>query len=55
MTDDHVICYCKNITVGDIKTAIKEGATTLEAIEEATGAGTICGQCNEEIEELLAE
>ena len=53
MADDKIICYCNGISLGDIKEAVKNGAKTLEDVQEATGAGTICGQCNEEIEEIL--
>ena len=32
--------------------AYKEGAKSVEAIKEVTGAGTACGACLDEIEEL---
>ena len=33
--------------------AINSGAGTIEEIQEATGAGTVCGGCISDIEELL--
>ncbi|MEA3352613.1 MAG: (2Fe-2S)-binding protein [Campylobacterota bacterium] len=42
----HVVCDCKNVTLGEIIHAIKEqGAKTLEDIEELTDAGGACGCC----------
>ena len=51
--EDEVICYCYGITKQDIIDAIKAGATTLEDIQDATGAGTACGRCNGAIESIL--
>ena len=47
------VCYCLGITNGDIKEAIKSGATTLEEIQEKTGAGVACGACLDQIEVLV--
>lgn len=47
------VCFCGGVTVGDIKTAFEGGATTVDAIKEATGAGTHCGGCVETIAEVL--
>lgn len=38
------VCVCKSISRAKIKEAIKAGATTVEAVQKATGAGL--GQCN---------
>lgn len=38
------VCICKAITRASIKTAIEEGADTLEKVQKATGAGS--GACN---------
>ncbi len=53
MNDDDIICTCYDVTVKDIKDAYANGATTLEAIEETTQAGTLCGVCIEDLESLL--
>lgn len=52
--EDNVICYCLNIRESDIVKAIENGAKTLDEIQNATGAGTACGSCIGDIEELLA-
>ena len=52
-----IIWLCKNISEETIVEAIKNGATTIEAVKEATGATTgFChgGRCKGKIEELIA-
>ncbi len=53
--EDRIICACMDISYEDIKKAIQEGAKTLEDIKEATEAGTICGMCEDEIQEVIDE
>ena len=53
MNLDKTVCYCFNITNGDIKKAIEDGARTLEEVQEKTDAGTACGACLEQIEVLV--
>lgn len=53
MDRDKVVCYCNSVTNGMIKDIIDEGANTLEEVQEATGAGTICGACLEDVENLV--
>lgn len=53
-----VICLCKNISKETIEEAIKNGATTVEAVKDATGATTgFChgGRCKAKIEALIEE
>ena len=53
---DEIICHCQGITRGQIEEAIREkGLTTVDEVSEATEAGTICGSCQDDIEEILAE
>ena len=50
-------CPCRQVTKLTIKTAIAEGADTLEKIKEKTGAMTGCckgRRCKGSIEDLLA-
>lgn len=49
------VCFCGSVTVGDIKAAVEAGNTTLEAVQEATGAGTHCGRCKEKVRELVEQ
>jgi NAD(P)H-nitrite reductase large subunit len=45
IADDEQICNCNTVSKGRICAAIREGKVTVEAIGEATCAGTGCGTC----------
>lgn len=50
------ICHCMDIDRDTIVNAIKEQQlTTVEQVQDATTAGTGCGNCIPDIEALLAE
>lgn len=53
MNLDKVVCYCLNITNGMIKDAVYAGASTLEEVQEATGAATACGACTDDVQRLV--
>lgn len=56
MDNDKEICTCMGITKGEIVKAIKEkGLKTVEEVQDATEAGTVCGGCVPDIEEILKE
>ena len=42
-----------DVTVGQIQAAIESGATTLKEVQDKTGAGTICGACLDDIQNLI--
>lgn len=50
-----IVCTCMSVTNGMIKEAVENGAETLEQVQEATGAGTVCGACLEDVERLVDE
>ncbi len=61
--DDTTVCYCNEVTLDEIKRAIKDGARSLEELQEATGActGNACedknpsgGCCETDIRKILA-
>jgi NAD(P)H-nitrite reductase large subunit len=52
---EETVCFCGSVTVGDIKAAVEAGNTTIEAVQEATGASTHCGGCKEKVEELIEQ
>lgn len=52
---EKVVCYCQNVTNGMIKDAVDAGAGTVEEVQEATGAGTVCGSCIDDIQHLVDE
>ena len=47
------ICACKQVGEITIKQAIQDGANSVSAISECTGAGTGCGSCLPEIAQIL--
>lgn len=53
MNDEEIVCTCMGVTVGAIKEAFRNGAHSVADIQNATGAGTVCGACLGEIELLL--
>ena len=58
-TADHrIVCQCRNITAGQIRDAIRRGATTVDAVKRRAGTGMgKCqgGRCTYEIAKLLEE
>ena len=50
-----IICQCMNVTDQGIENAVLEGARTLIELQQHTKLGTVCGQCKDEAERLLAE
>ena len=55
MAMNETVCHCMGVTAGEIKEAVEAGATTVEAVQEATSAGTGCGGCVDTIAELIEE
>ena len=56
MEEDIVICSCNDIYKSQIVDAIKNnGLTTVEQVGEITTAGTVCGQCLDDIQKILDE
>ena len=55
MDRDETICFCMNVTVGDIEDAIKDGCSSLEEVIEKTGASTGCGGCLDNLTALVNE
>jgi bacterioferritin-associated ferredoxin len=48
-------CICRAVTRDEISAAIDEGADTIEAVSEATRAGTGCGTCRTRIGNMISE
>ncbi len=54
MSGDTIICNCNEVYKNEILKAIEEkGCKTVEDVGEETGAGTICGGCIDDIQEIL--
>ena len=55
MAENKIICNCMNVDYMTIRMAmVNHTARTVEEIQELTGAGTGCGGCVPDIEEILA-
>jgi len=56
MAEDTLICTCNEIYKNEIVKAIKEnGLKTVEEVGDVTTAGTVCGQCQDDIQDILNE
>ena len=55
MKDEDIICTCMSVSVKDIRQAIDEGARTVQEVQDKTGAGTVCGVCNADLEQCVME
>ena len=51
--EEWVVCKCMNITDQEIEHAVLEGARTFYELQEMTKVGTGCGECEQEVKELL--
>lgn len=49
------VCVCKAVKDGEIRAAVKDGHTSLEALADKLGVGTGCGCCREYAEALIGE
>ncbi|WP_380053777.1 molybdopterin-dependent oxidoreductase [Falsihalocynthiibacter sp. SS001] len=49
------VCACMSVGKNTLRAAIAEGALTVEALGECTGAGTSCGSCKPELQALLRD
>jgi bacterioferritin-associated ferredoxin len=48
-------CICNAVTDDQVNSAIDQGAQTVEAVGDATRAGTTCGTCQDHLEDLIIE
>jgi len=54
LPDDAQICNCNGVTKGRLTLAIAGGCRSLRALCDATRAGTGCGSCKPQIEQVLS-
>jgi bacterioferritin-associated ferredoxin len=50
-----VVCVCAAVTESELLDAIRRGAARASALMACTGAGTTCGDCRDDLEELIEE
>ena len=55
MHDEDIVCTCMSVSGRDIKTAIEAGASSFQEVQDATGAGTVCGACNDVLESVVEQ
>lgn len=55
MNKDEKVCFCRNVTVGNILNAINEGASSVDSVKEATKAAAGCGRCASKVEKVTLE
>ena len=49
-----IVCVCKAVSERQIRTAVKDGATSLRDLTRELGVGTCCGKCLPEAKSTLA-
>jgi nitrite reductase (NADH) large subunit len=54
LPDTAQICNCNGVSKGRIAAAVRDGCRTLKAVCDATRAGTGCGSCKPQVQEVLA-
>lgn len=52
---DAVVCNCRGVDRGTLCRALDNGANTLQALMDRTGASTVCGSCRPLLQELVAD
>ncbi len=52
MNRDLVVCACKQVTLGTIIDAVKDGASSPDKVIKQTGAATICTGCKNKVKEI---
>ncbi|MEO8115077.1 MAG: molybdopterin dinucleotide binding domain-containing protein, partial [Phenylobacterium sp.] len=50
-----LVCACRAVRADRITAAIAQGAATVDAVGEVTGAGSACGSCRPEIARLIRQ
>ncbi|MDQ3010256.1 MAG: nitrite reductase large subunit NirB [Acidobacteriota bacterium] len=53
LPDEAQICNCNGVSKGAVITAVKGGCRSIKALCDATRAGTGCGSCKPQVNELL--
>ena len=48
------VCVCRSVTDSQVQRAIAQGANTREAVGRQCGAGTDCGGCHDELDDLIS-
>ena len=52
---DSILCQCINVKRQSVRSAIMQGADTLETLQKTTRCGTVCGGCVSQLREMLGK
>jgi NifU-like protein involved in Fe-S cluster formation/bacterioferritin-associated ferredoxin len=50
---DRIVCECMSVGEYEIEQAVLDGARTFYELQEMTKVGTVCGECDGEVSELI--
>lgn len=50
-----IVCHCHRVTDRVIRSAVRDGAGSEEAVAEVCGAGSCCGGCVPAVSEIIGE
>lgn len=53
MKKDKIVCECMSVTNGEISDAVAQGASTMEEVQDITGAATCCGACADDVQRVV--
>lgn len=48
------VCHCRNVSLEEVDEAILSGAHSSQDVSRLTGAGTACGTCRPDIEQIIS-
>ncbi len=51
--ETRIICECMNVSEHEIENAVLEGARNYLRVQELTKAGTVCGECKDEVIKVM--
>ena len=49
------VCLCKGVTDSQIRSAVREGARTVQGLRKQLGCTGQCGKCKQQVRELRDE
>jgi len=53
MNPKQLVCLCNHVSAIEIRKILSSGVVTLSEVQNFTSAGTNCGRCVREIEDLI--
>ncbi|XVX19850.1 nitrite reductase large subunit NirB [Actinomycetota bacterium] len=53
LPDEATVCSCNNVTVAEIRCAVRDSGCDLAGVKECTKAGTSCGSCLPSVKKLV--